>query len=213
MSLVSLRQKLFYSVVLIPVTVMSLVFLTLPANAKTSSDHTSILDDQTYNKISVEDANKALEEAVKDVNKQLEKGVTNASSTKKLNIQGDTIELGVGEQEENKFDTQVVRKKNYSGYVKYNGLLGMGFQHKVSGTFTYEKGKIKSNSFDVYLTGPLYSKSHNTPDPFKLDKSVWEIRSTGKFKALKYTPFEYTTRVVIGLYGSGDYRVLKAKIN
>ncbi|ARC65371.1 hypothetical protein [Bacillus licheniformis] len=38
----------------------ALVFLTLPANAKTSS---------------VEDANKALEEAVKDVNKQLEKGV------------------------------------------------------------------------------------------------------------------------------------------
>ncbi|TWL22363.1 hypothetical protein CHCC14809_2433 [Bacillus licheniformis] len=34
--------------------------MTLPANAKTSS---------------VEDANKALEEAVKDVNKQLEKGV------------------------------------------------------------------------------------------------------------------------------------------
>ncbi|MEC3683832.1 hypothetical protein P9186_17085 [Bacillus safensis] len=212
MSLVSLRRKLFYLAVLIPITVMSLIFLSLPANAETSSSHTTTLDDQTYNKISVDIANKALEEAMKDVNKQLEKGVTNALATKKLNIQGDTIELGVGEQEENKVDTQAVRKKNYSGYVKYNGLLGTGFQHKVSGTFTYEKGKIKSNSYDVYLTGSLYGKSHDT-NPYKLDKSVWEIRSTGTFTALKYTPFQYTTRLVIGLYGSGDYRVLKAKIN
>lgn len=211
MSLVSLRKKVFYLAVLIMVTVLSSVFSSLPANAKTSS-HTSILDEQTHNKISIDVANKALKKATKEVNEKLAKGATNATSTKTLNIQGDTIELGVGKQEENKFNIQAVRKKNYSGYVKYNGLLGTGFQHKISGKFTYEKGKIKSNSYDVYLSGPLYGKSHSTKT-HKLDKSVWEIRSTGTFKALKYTPLEYTTRLVIGLYGSGDYRVLKAKIN
>ncbi|MEK5501018.1 hypothetical protein [Bacillus sp. FSL M8-0168] len=210
MNLESLCKKIVGSLVL--AASLSLVFLSLPANAQTSNDTSSLIN-ETYN-IPVDDVNKALEYAVKEVNEQLEKGETKATFTKQVNAQGDTIELGVDNQKEINTDIQAVRKKNYSGYVKFKGLplTGTHFQHKISGTFTYEKGKIKANSYDVYLTGPLYSKSHDTT-PFKLDKSVWEIRSTGTFKLLKYTPLEYTTRLVIGLYGSGDYRVLKAKIN
>ncbi|KTF59845.1 MULTISPECIES: hypothetical protein [Bacillus amyloliquefaciens group] len=206
MSLESLRKKVLFSSLLIPVTALSLVFSSSEVNAQTPKEST-----RTESTFTVDKANEALADAQKEVNKQLAEGKTNVIVKKPLNVQGDGVELGVNTGTSDDGSVQAVQQKSYSGYIA-NTFPGTGFKHTVSGKFTYEKGKIKGNSYDVYLTGPIYSKSHST-SVSKLDPSVWEIRSSGKFKALKYTPFEYTTRVVIGLYGSGSYRVLTAKIN
>ncbi|ASF30715.1 MULTISPECIES: hypothetical protein [Bacillus amyloliquefaciens group] len=206
MRLESLSKKVLFTSLLLPVTALSLVFSPIDANAQTPKE--SAYTESTF---TVEKANKALGDAQKEVNRQLEAGKTNVVVKKPLNVQGDGIELGVNTKTSDESSVQAVQQKSYSGYIA-NTFPGAGFKHTVSGKFTYEKGKIKGNSYDVYLTGPIYSKSHST-SVSKLDPSVWEIRSSGTFKALKYTPFEYTTRVVIGLYGSGSYRVLTAKIN
>ncbi|KXZ24138.1 hypothetical protein AXI59_00150 [Bacillus nakamurai] len=206
MRLESLSKKVLFSSLLLPVTALSLAFSPTDVNAQTPKEST-----HTESTFTIDKANQALDDAQKEVNKQLAAGKTNVVVKKPLNVQGDGIELGVNTKTSGDSSIQAVQQKSYSGYIA-NTFPGTGFKHTVSGKFTYEKGKIKGNSYDVYLTGPLYSKSHST-SVSKLDPSVWEIRSSGKFKALKYTPLEYTTRVVIGLYGSGSYRVLTAKIN
>ncbi|MBT2574818.1 hypothetical protein J7E26_12785 [Bacillus sp. ISL-51] len=206
MRLESLSKKVLFSSLLLPVIALSLAFSPINVNAQTPKEST-----HTESTFTIDKANQALDNAQKEVNKQLAAGKTNVVVKKPLNVQGDGIELGVIIKTSGDSSIQAVQQKSYSGYIA-NTFPGAGFKHTVSGKFTYEKGKIKGNSYDVYLTGPLYSKSHST-SVSKLDPSVWEIRSSGKFKALKYTPFEYTTRVVIGLYGSGSYRVLTAKIN
>ncbi|WP_246798243.1 hypothetical protein [Bacillus spizizenii] len=202
----SLSKKVLFSSLLLPVTALSLALSPVDVNAQTPKEPA-----YTENTFTIHKANQALSEAKKEVNKQLASGKTNVVVKKALNVQGDGIELGVNTKTSGEGSIKAVQQKSYSGYIA-NTFPGAGFKHSVSGKFTYEKGKIKGNSYDVYLTGPLYSKSHST-SVSKLDPSVWEIRSSGTFKALKYTPFEYTTRVVIGLYGSGTYRVLTAKIN
>lgn len=65
---------------------------------------------------------------------------------------------------------------------------------------------------NVEVTGWAYDKSHDTPPIDKLDASVWEVKSTGTFKALKVLK-EWKTYLVIRLNGSGDYRITKAKIS
>ncbi|MFX8004441.1 hypothetical protein ABTK66_18870, partial [Acinetobacter baumannii] len=83
--------------------------------------------------------------------------------------------------------------------------------HKLYGQFTYSGGKLKGATKNVELSGWAYEKSHDTPPIDKLDPSVWEVKSTGTFKALKYLK-EYKTYLVVRLLGSGDYRITKAKV-
>jgi len=156
----------------------------------------------------VENINQKLDQLTDKANAQLEKGLDNVVVQEPLNVQGDKLELSMNVED---ISTQAVKQKKYKAKVT-NTTPIFGFAHEVSGKFTYEKGKIKANSYDAYLTGIWYGKSHTTKE-HKLDPSVWEVRSRGTFKALKYTPVEYTSRVDVGLYGSGSYRVLKARIN
>ncbi|WP_183030248.1 hypothetical protein [Clostridium sp. 1xD42-85] len=57
----------------------------------------------------------------------------------------------------------------------------------------------------------MYSESDKTWID-KLDPSVWEVRSHGKFKALKYLD-EYNTYLTVQLLGSGNFRVTRASIS
>ena len=174
--------------------------------------------DQNVEKMTPEQIDKinaALKEVTAEANEQLAEGETNVDV--KTSVANGSIELNIDVNPSNNqvssrsVSVMAVQSKSYTAIVKYV-YPGAGFEHKVSGKFTYEKGKLKGNSYDVYLTGPLYSKSHSTKVE-KLDPSVWEVRSNGKFTALKFTPFEYTTRIVVGLYGSGTFRVLASELN
>lgn len=209
MNLKGLKKKSLCSTVLLPIAVLtlSLGIYAPETNALSNQDISKPSETKTISSSSLKVINEKLEKLRQEANQQLEKGATDVAVKEPLNIQGDELRLTV-ETDEN---VNAVRQKNYRAKVE-NTTPIFGFAHEVAGRFTYEKGKIKSNSYDVYLTGIFYEKSHNTKVE-KLDRSVWEIHSRGKFKALKYTPVEYTSLLDIGLYGSGDYRVLKAKIN
>lgn len=66
-------------------------------------------------------------------------------------------------------------------------------------------------SYDAFLYGSFYSKTHSTKAT-RLDPSVVEISSMGVFKALKYAPVEYNTHMKVELYGSGTYRLMESKL-
>lgn len=197
-----LSKKSIGSTVLMGLAAITLSLGIYAPNAKATQN-----EPVAYTK-EVEKINHKLDQLTDKANAQLKKGANNVVVQEPLNVQGDNLELSMKIDD---ISTKAVQQKKFKAKVT-NTTPAFGFAHEVSGKFTYEKGKLKSSSYDAYLTGMFYSKSHSTKQ-HKLDPSVWEIRSRGTFKALKYTPVEYSSRVDVGLYGSGDYRVLKAKIN
>ena len=100
-------------------------------------------------------------------------------------------------------------KQNRSYRAILKNTAGFNFSHELSGNFLWGSGKVGKYTYDATLYGPLYGKSDKTKAT-RLDKSVVEISSTGKFRALKYAPVEYSTHIVVRLYGSGTYSVIKA---
>ncbi|ENJ6139149.1 MULTISPECIES: hypothetical protein [Bacillus cereus group] len=162
----------------------------------------------------LKEINVKLEEMKNDINLQLSEGKEDVFSSRKVSFSDEPLIMAFNSVDNfngNGFALAAQQKKNFSGYVA-NTFPGAGFKHTVSGWFLYGSGKVGNYDYDPDLTGPLYSKSNSTKAN-RLDDSVVRITSSGTFKALKYAPVEYTTKVVIELYGSGTYRVVTAKIN
>lgn len=88
--------------------------------------------------------------------------------------------------------------------------FGFGFEHNLSGTFTYSSGKIEGVTKKAKLNGWAYSKSHDTYVD-DLDPSVKVVHSTGTFDALKFFK-QYETHLEVRLLGSGDYRIERAEV-
>lgn len=166
----------------------------------------------------LEELNKKLEEIRIDINEQLASDQENVCASRDLSFSDEPLVMAFNTTESVNVKNNssislaaVQQRKAFSGYVA-NNYPAAGFKHSVSGSFLYGSGKVGTYSYDAYLTGPLYSKSHKT-SATRLDPSVVRVTSNGTFKALKYSPVEYNTRVVIELYGSGTYRVITVRIN
>lgn len=160
----------------------------------------------------LEEMNEALDKLKNQANEKLDNGEENFSVSTNVSFQEEPIvmEFGFDEPVAPFGSTLASQKKSFSHTVK--NTAGFNFSHRVFGSFVYSSGKVTGYTADSDLSGPLYGKTHSTFGD-RLDPSVVVIRSTGTFKALKYFPVEYKTRIDIGLYGSGNYRVLTASIS
>lgn len=172
----------------------------------------------------LEEMNTVLENLKNRVNEKLEQGETDITVYGNVSFQDEPISLSFKEDSTLPMDavnsdatarlvtplaTAASQMKTFKAEVK--NTAGFNFSHRLDGTFLYASGKVKSYSYDTTLYGPFYGKTHSDKAT-KLDPSLVEIRSTGKFKALKYAPVEYTTHIVIHLYGSGTYKLKQASI-
>jgi|SRR5699024_786793 len=206
-----IMKKVLFGVLLSVVFVIGLFGSNTSASAAEEVDSSGKLTSEQ-----LEEMNEALENLKNKANKKLEDGEENFVVSTNVSFQDEPLEMEfeADEVENNQAlssnSTSAVQEKNFSHTVK--NTAGFNFSHRVFGSFTYESGDVNNYSADSDLTGALYSKSHNTKVD-RLDSSVAKVRSSGTFKALKYAPIEYKTRIDIGLYGSGDYRVLKASLN
>ncbi|MCM3396769.1 hypothetical protein M3638_02810 [Oceanobacillus profundus] len=198
--------------------ILFIVFsLFIPSIAFADTSKSSSQENGDYpTKEEIELLNESLDKMINEANKKLENGETKIVLEEKLGNSDQTIELGFEVNDINTyndgvqlFSSKPSGKKMYHAYVK--NTAGWNFEHRLVGEFTYGGGKIKGATKDVNMTGAMYSESHNTWID-KLDPSVWEVRSHGKFKALKYL-MEYNSYLTVQLLGSGDYRIARASIN
>lgn len=158
----------------------------------------------------IEEMNEALDRLKDEANERLEKGEVDFSVSTNVSFQEEPIVMEFEGEESDVSTYAAKQQKSFSHTVK--NTAGFNYSHKLYGNFYYQNGKVTDYSYDTVLSGPLYGKTVSTKAD-RTDPSVVIVRSTGTFKALKYTPFEYTTKIDIGLYGSGHYRVLKASIS
>ncbi|WP_054951253.1 hypothetical protein [Numidum massiliense] len=157
-----------------------------------------------------------------EINEELAKGKTNVSGAKELSFSERpvTFSFSVSYDEETedfvttaKKKKPAWKKKNFSAKVSYGGIGGFGgFWHKLYGDFKYRQGKVGNYYYNDDYGGPLYAKSSKKSSK-RTDPSVVRVSTKGSFRALKYSPVEYTTNIEIGLYGSGTYQIHRAKIN
>ncbi|WP_205002786.1 hypothetical protein [Scopulibacillus daqui] len=181
------------------------------SSAKTSNKNNSNNQKLTLTKNQKDELNNALEDLRKKANQKLAKNDENFTVSEKVNnknisfsfyseptLERNGLVLAAASQ----------RQKSYSATVK--NTAGFNFSHRLYGTFLYGKGKVGKYTKHVDLSGPFYSKSASTHSK-RIDSSVVEVSSNGKFKALKYAPVEYTTSIIVRLYGSGTYRILKLR--
>ncbi|GIO04782.1 hypothetical protein J31TS6_08100 [Brevibacillus reuszeri] len=165
----------------------------------------------------IKQLNETLEKIVIEANKRLEAGETELFLEEKVGETDEVVSFSFSltneSSNEQKLGLQAADlpkgAKNYMAEVGYTGV-GFDFMHKLGGSFTYANGKIGGATKDVVLTGIFYSKDHQTWIDY-LDPSVWAVNSQGTFAALKYG-VEYKTSLIVGLYGSGDYRILRSAI-
>ncbi|WP_307893370.1 hypothetical protein [Bacillus swezeyi] len=166
-------------------------------------------------------ANKALEEARIKVNKQLETGKTEISVEENIGEEDLYGSVILETQELNSistkdFTTQANKKKNYSHRITMKGFAYQ-FTMRTFGTFTYGKNKkgnavVKGYSYQCDAqTGWPYSASDSVK-AYKIDPSYIKVVSKGTFTAL-FQAVKYHGYIDIGLYGSGTYRVLRAKFD
>lgn len=157
----------------------------------------------------IKEMNTVLEELRNQVNDRLEQGETNITVYGNLSFQDEPLSLSfqVEEPQISLFAAQ--QRKNFRAEVK--NTAGFNFNHVLTGTFLWGSGKVGKYSYEVILNGALYGKTHSTKAT-RLDPSVVQISSVGKFKALKYAPVEYTTNIIVELYGSGTYRLTRASL-
>ncbi|KZE47090.1 hypothetical protein AV540_20000 [Brevibacillus parabrevis] len=180
------------------------------AFANSSTDQEPTVKEPTAEEIA--QLNEALDKLIIEANKKLEAGETDLYLEENVGETDGSVSLSFSLNDTKQkagLQALAVKPKAYRATVGYSGI-GFDFQHELGGTFTYEDGKIKGATKDVALTGLFYSESHNTWIDY-LDPSVWVVNSEGLFKALKYG-VEYKTSLVVGLYGSGDYRILQANV-
>lgn len=129
----------------------------------------------------IEEINVVLEILRNQVNTRLEHGETNITLFGSLSFQKEPISLSFQVEE-----------------------LG-------SSISPFSVQQRKTYSYDAFLYGSFYGKTHSTKAT-RLDPSVVEISSMGTFKALKYAPVEYNTHIKVELYGSGTYRLMESKL-
>ncbi|MFG0238756.1 hypothetical protein [Brevibacillus porteri] len=187
------------------------------AFANSSTDQEPTVKEPTAEEIA--QLNETLDKLIIEANKKLEAGETDLFLEEKVGETDGSVSLSfslnntnvVSNKQESSLRASFANlpsgAKNYYAKVEYTDI-GFDFKHELGGGFTYADGKIKGASKDVSLTGLFYSEDHETWIDY-LDPSVWIVNSKGKFKALKYG-VEYNTSLVVGLYGSGDYKILKA---
>lgn len=159
----------------------------------------------------IKEMNIVLEELRIQVNEKLDKGETNVTAYGDLSFQTEPIGLSFQVQDQDSPFSLFATEQSKYFYAEVFNTKGFNFSHVLSGTFLWGAGKVGNYSYTATLTGGFYGKTHSTKD-FRLDPSVVEISSAGKFKALKYAPVEYTTHIRVELYGSGTYRLTRAQI-
>lgn len=162
----------------------------------------------------IKEINSKLETLKEKANKQLENGKEEIHLTANLSFSEEPLEfhLNSNNEESKQVINSAVQEETFSATVENKTYVGAGFSHNVDGSFTYENGDVKGYTYDVDLSGPAWGKSDDSSAQ-RLDPSVVKLSSNGTFSLLKYIPTEYTTSIVIGMYGSGDYRILEASLN
>lgn len=201
------------SVLLIAVFALSTVFLGNSKSFAAEKDNSS----EQLTKSQLEEVNTKLDKLKDEANENLEKNNENFTVSEDLSFSDSPISISVDSHP--KANDQVnslavtplaTHSKSYS--VKVKNTAGFNFSHELYGNFVYTSGgKLNSWSHHTTQTGAMYYKTHSYHAD-RLDSSVAQLTDDGTFKALKYFT-EYQTHLVVGLYGSGNYRILKASIN
>lgn len=165
--------------------------------------------------------NDVLETLRQEANTKLENHETDFTVSANVSFQEEPISLVFNTNQLDKDSNKLLAPANTmlaaaSAAKEYSATIsntaGFNFSHEVFGKFVYSGGKITSYTADANLSGFWYGKSDKTTAK-ELDPSVVRVTSIGTFRALKYAPVEYTTKIVVELYGSGDYRVISTSIN
>lgn len=204
-------------------TLFLMCFMLIPSLAFANSD-SNVVQEKNYPTLEeIKQMNIALDKMINEANKKLEVGETEIFLEEKIGETNETVSLSFKSEDVLSNESMINRnslaktfsvsstpsgKKRY--YAAVENTAGWNFKHQLAGDFTYSGGKINGATKDVNMTGAMYSESHTTWID-QLDSSVWDVRSHGKFKALKYL-VEYNTYLTVKLLGSGDYRIERASI-
>ncbi|WP_409368440.1 hypothetical protein [Lysinibacillus sp. 38-6] len=172
---------------------------------------------QLLTPVQIKEINVVLEELRIQVNDRLNQGETDITVFGDLSFQEDPISLTfqvevpnarfVAGQRNVSLLSAVQQRANFRAEV--HNTAGFNFSHLLTGSFLWGAGKIGNISYDATLHGALYGKTHST-NVTRLDPSVAQVSSVGKFRALRFAPVEYTTHIVVELYGSGHYSLKRA---
>jgi len=205
-------MKFFFSIML------SIVVVFLPLSFE-SFNAQAIENEETYllTPVQIEEINVVLEELRNQVNDKLSQGETDITVYGDLSFQEEPISLSF--QVANSRDLILDRHRSVSLFsavqqrtdfkAEVHNTAGFNFSHLLTGSFLWGAGKIGNISYDATLHGALYGKTHST-NVTRLDPSVAQVSSVGKFRALRFAPVEYTTHIVVELYGSGHYSLKRA---
>ncbi|AHN23938.1 hypothetical protein [Lysinibacillus varians] len=199
-------RKFYFSFLLAVAVFVSLSFESFNVTAIAAEKETQVLTPAQ-----IEEINVVLEILRNHVNTRLEHGETNITLFGSLSFQKEPISLSfqVEELGSSISPFSVQQRKTFRTEVK--NTAGFDFGHVLTGSFLWGSGKVGNYSYDAFLYGSFYGKTHSTRAT-RLDPSVVEISSMGTFKALKYAPVEYNTHMKVELYGSGTYRLMESKL-
>lgn len=193
-------KKFWFAVSTVVVLCISLFGFTGTSKAE-EVEETGYLSDSE-----VLEFNKTLDKIKDQANEKLSKDEVNFTISEDTSVSGTPISFTFNADDStDQPSLSAVREKRYSAIV--NNTTGFDFSHRLYGSFTHEKGKVKGYTKSTELKGWAYNKTHVTFAD-RLDPSVVEVDSVGTFVALKWFK-EYKTHITIRLLGSGDYRVTR----
>lgn len=194
---------------------ITMTFIGLSICSKNSASAKTLSTQSQVNDTTIADINEATEGLIEDVNNQLEEGKSTAIATTTAGDVTITVGLDTNKSHLNTINSLGIATlsakttKNYSAFVSYEGI-GFDFSHKLYGTYQYSGGKVGSVTAKIEQTGWAYQKSYEK-DIQKVDSSVKEVTSTGYFNAFTYGK-QYVAYVDVKIFGSGDYKITRAKI-
>jgi len=213
-------KSVFKSLVVVIVSLVLIFTFSLSSTPQKTHAMDRTVKPHQLTQMQIEEVNKKLDELRIEANKKLANHEDHFTLSKKLSFSDlpISIEVDTSPSTNNSLNTissfeitpYASKSKSYSVTVK--NTAGFNFSHKFYGDFVYSSGKVTSWSHHTEMTGWIYSKSHEYHAD-RIDSSVVELTDEGHFQALKYAPIEYETLIVVGLYGSGDYRILKASLH
>ena len=174
-------------------------------------------------------ANEALEKARIEVNKQLEEGKEDIKVEEKIGDQDsygtvtfETEEIQPSPTVKNQlvqssdYTALAYQNKNYSHTITMKGI-GYQFKMRTFGSFTHGKNSkgyaiVKGYTYqcDAQTTWPYSASDIVRAD--RVDQSYVKVISKGTFTALAQA-VNYHGYIDIGLYGTGNYKVLRSKFD
>lgn len=169
---------------------------------------------KTLDEKDLQELNLILDDLTDEVNEQLKEGKKEAKAVGYF--KGEPFELSFDTYNNSPINNNLIQPmatRSSSFSVTLKNTAGFNFSHNLFADWSYDSktNKISTVSADSVLSGPLYSKTHNTRTS-KQTNSVHNVYSTGTFKAFKVGA-EYKTNFQVRVNGTGTHQVVKSSIS